>query len=348
MADMISIMNAILEAGSEEYTARVPQATQDNITSVAAPIMAYTSTENEFLHNLINRIGMTWIRNKVLKNPLAILKSGTMPLGKDIQEIFTNPAKDVGFGNTSYNLLTVTTPDTYAIYHRLNRKGQYPQSIQKVELQQAFTSWDSLDTLFNSVINSMYSGNEYDEFILMKNTLASAVTDGKILQVECADITGTDGAKKFAKDLKKAHKAMAFPGSTFNVFKAYNAGLTPPVTVNDCITWTPKEDQLLIIRADVAAELDVDVLAYAFHDDKVDIATRTLEVDDFGAAENVYAILCDKSWPQIYDNVFAMGEFYNSKDMIYQYWLNVFQTYSVSMFANAVAFVHTPEPPAGG
>jgi len=342
MADMTSVMNAILTAGSAEYAARVPVATRDNITSVAAPIIKYQSTQNEFLSALVNRIGMTIIRNNILKNPLAPLKKGSMPLGKDIEEIFTNPARAQKFGNSTTSLLTQTASDTYAIFHRLNREDQYPVTITKPQLQQAFTSWGELENLLNSITNSMYAGNEYDEFILMKNMFADAITGGKVLWLETADITSAGGALQFAKDLKKAHKAMAFPGSAFNMFKPYNAAQTPAIVVNPIITWTPKEKQVLIMRADVDAEMAIDVLAYAFHDDKIDIETRKVEVDDFGTATNAYAILADEAWVQAYDNVFETSEFYNAKELSWNYYLNVFQTLSVSLFANAVAFGHTP------
>jgi hypothetical protein len=86
-------------------------------------------------------------------------------------------------------------------------------------------------------------------------------------------------------------------------------------------------------------EIDVDVLAAAFNMDKVTFLAKTLKVDSFGSATDCLAVLCDRSWVQVYDNLFETSEFYNSQGLYWNYWLNHWQTYSFSLFANAVAFV---------
>ena len=42
---------------------------------------------------------------------------------------------------------------------------------------------------------------------------------------------------------------------------------------------------------------------------------------------------------QVYDNLFETTEFYNAQGLYWNYWLNHWQTYGYSLFANAVAFV---------
>ena len=74
MANMQNILDVIRANASTEYRERVPLATQTSIAEVGAPILTYTSTQNEFLSALVNRIALTIIRNKTLKNPLAVLK----------------------------------------------------------------------------------------------------------------------------------------------------------------------------------------------------------------------------------------------------------------------------------
>jgi len=140
MANMKAILDTIRANASTEYQERVPLAEQTTIEAVGSPILTYQSTQNEFLNALVNRIALSIIQNKTAKNPLAVLKKGTIPLGSDIQEIFTNMAKDTGFDGLGDKLLTKTTPDTKALYHRINRKGQYPVTITKQQLQTAFTS----------------------------------------------------------------------------------------------------------------------------------------------------------------------------------------------------------------
>ena len=336
MANMINILDVIRANASTEYQDRVPEATQAEITAVGAPILTYQSTQNEFLNALVNRIALSVIQNKTAKNPLAVLKKGSIPLGSDIQEIFTTMAEDVGFDGTGSKLLTKTTPDVKSLYHRINRKGQYPVTITKQQLQTAFTSYGELEKMLNSIITSMYSGDTYDEFILMKNLFSDAIVAGKVVTVAVPHIEEANAPKAFVKAVKNASSAFEFPSSAFNTYydnRPDSDGGKP------IITWTPNEDQVLVIRADILTEIDVEVLAQAFNMDKMSFLAQTLKIDSFGASTNTLAVLIDKSWVQVYENLFETSEFYNANGLFWNYWLNHWQTYSFSYFANAIAFV---------
>ena len=332
MATMPQIMNYILANGSEEYQNVVPPATVSNIAAVAAPILTYSAVQNEFLTALINRIGLEVVHNKTLKNPLAILKSGSVPLGSDVQEIFINPAAGSTFDPTGAGLLTVTKPDVATLYHRLNRKDEFPVTISREQLAAAFTSWQSLENLMTGIINSLYSGDNYSEFILMKNTLAEGVIDGLITPVTVTAISDTATAKAFVKAVKNAVAAFQFPSSNFNKYQAIKGSGNP------IVTWTPKDDQILIIRADIMTEINVEVLAAAFNVGKAEMLNRIVEVDSFGAASPVYGILADKGLLKVYDNLSELTSWQNPKGLYWNYFWHHWQTYSLSLFANAVAF----------
>lgn len=343
------LLNTIRENASAEYAARVPEATATNLTAVGDPILTYTNVQNEFLALLINKIAMTIVHNKTAANPLAILKRGGVPLGYDIEEIFTNPAKAETFSGTiGETLLTQTPPDTKVLYHRLNRQDTYTVTVSRQMLKAAFTSYSALEQLINSIANTLYSGDSYDEFILMKRLMREAVLNAKITIEEVTAVTDEASAKAFVKHVQTVSDLMTFPGSNFNVYlanKPVGDTGTDPV-----ITWTPKEDQILIIRSDIISSINVDVLATAFNMSKVDFTQRVVKVDAFGedpdTDDEIVAILADKAWFQIYDNLTEMGEFYNAKGLYWNYFWHHWQTYSHSLFANAVAFV-VPVPVGG-
>lgn len=335
MANMVNVLNTILAQASADYTARVPEATQNNLAEVGSAIMSYQATENEFLSALVNKIAMVIVRNKTFANPLAVLKKGGVPLGRNIEEIYTNPATGTTFDPTGSKLLNRQIPDTKAIYHSMNRQGQYKATVSKAQLIHAFTSYQALEQLLNSIVNSIYSGDNLDEFILMKQLFASAITGGKLKTVEVATTGDTDSAKAFVKAIKTVGQAMEFPSSNYNTYYDINKEKdSKPV-----ITWTPKEDQVLLLRNDVAVDVDVELLAKAFNVSYTNLEQRTLIVDSFGTATNCGAILCDKSFVQVYDNLVQMESFHNGEGLydnfIYHHW----QTYSLSLFANAMAFM---------
>ena len=341
MANMINILNTILANASADYQARVPQATQNNIAEVGSAIMNFQATENEFLSALVNKVAMTVVRNKTFKNPLSVLKKGGVPLGRNIEEIYTNPVTGTAFDPTGAKLLERSLPDTKAIYHSMNRQGQYKATVSKSQLIQAFTSYQALERLLDSIVNAIYSGDNLDEFMLMKQLFASAITGGKLKTIDTGltAIDNTDGAKSFVKAVKTVGQAMEFPGSNFNSYYDINKA----TDAKPVITWTPKENQVLILRNDVAVDVDVELLAKAFNVSYTDLEQRTLIVDSFGDATKCGAVLCDEAFVQVYDNLQQMENFHNGEGLydnfIYHHW----QTYSLSLFANATAFMFSDE-----
>lgn len=330
---LTNALNAIRASASEDYQNRVPVATQTNLAEVGNPILTYSATMNEFLNLLVNRIGLVIVHNRELRNPLAILKSGEMPLGMDVEEIAANPAKAEAYNAASTDLLKQKIPDVKAAYHRLNRQDKYTVTIRNQQLRQAFTSWEKLEGLIAAIVNSLYSGNYLDEFVLTKQLFASAVTNNKIKTETVTAITDEASAKDFVRKARLLFRNFGFPSSNYNAW-AQVGGTGDPF-----ITWTPPEKINMIIRSDIEAFVDVNVLAAAFNMDKATFLGNVLVVDNFDSAEKCLAVMCDKAFTQIYDNLTEMTEFYNAENLSWNYYYHVWQTYSVSPLANAVAFV---------
>lgn len=335
MPNMVNVLNTILSNATALYQERVPSATQTNITEVGSAIMEYKDTENEFLNALVNKIAMTIVHNKTFRNPLAVLKKGSMPLGKNIEEIYTNPVTGTIYDPSGADLLKRAIPDTKSIYHQMNRQGKYKATVSKAQLMQAFTSYQALERLLNNIVNSIYSGDNLDEFMLMKELFASALDGGKLKSIEVADVTNQETAKDFVKAIRTVGQSMVYPSSNYNAYYDINKD----TDAKPVITWTPMENQVLIMRNDVSVNVDMEILANAFNVSYADLKQRTLLVDTFGSATNCGAILCDEAFVQVYDNLTQMENFHNGEGLydswIYHHW----QTYSLSLFANAMAFV---------
>lgn len=335
MANMVNVLNTILSNASAQYQARVPQATQDNITEVGSSIMAMQMTENEFLSALVNKIAMQIVHNKTFRNPLSVLKKGSIPFGKNIEEIYTNPAIGTTFDASGANLLQRSLPDTKAIYHTRNRQGMYKVTVSKAQLMTAFTSYANLEQLLNTIVNTLYSGDNYEEFMLMKELFGSAIAGGKLRKMDVSAVSDETSAKSLVKAIKTIGQSMEFPSDAFNSYYDINKD----TDAKPVITWTPLEKQVLILRSDISVNVDVELLAQAFNVSYTDLKQRTLIVDGFGSATNCGAVLCDEGFVQVYDNLTQMESFHNGEGLydnfIYHHW----QTYSLSLFANAYAFM---------
>ena len=337
--NVTALLNTIRANGSLEYSTRVPAATATNLSTIGQAIMSYTPAMNEFLDQLVNRIAMVMVNSKTIQNPLAALKKGSIPLGTDIESLFINPINGESYAQNSTDLLTVKTPDVKSMFYRLNRQDKFPVTITQPMLQKAFTSVESLSNFIDMIVNALYSGDNYQEFILMKNLMAEACNKDHILKVNVFDDTienySEATSKELVKQIKTYSKMFSLPSSNYNKYSTVK-GEGDPV-----ITWTPKEDQILILNATISANIDIDVLAYAFNLDKAQIQTQTIDIDDFGG-EPVLAILTDKSFFQVYDNLLKVDSFYNADTMAFKYFLHHWQTYGYNLYANAVAFTYTP------
>ena len=331
---LINILNTIRANASEEYNERIPEATKTNLSAIGDPILSYQAVRNEFTDALINRIAFVRITSLIAKNPLEILKKGSKPLGDDVQEIFINMAQAKTYDPSGKNLLNRVLPDVKTIYHRMNRKDQYKVTIGRQDLAKAFTSWNEFGQFVQGCINSLYSGDAYDEFILFKKVITDAITGKGIKKVELTGdpVASADYANEFVKAVKTVSLGMTFMSPNYNAYLDVQSKDTKAVK-----TYTPKENQIILIDTATSVAVDVDVLAKAFNLDKTEFLARQIVIDSF-ADPTVRAVVMDVGTAQIYDDLFELDSFYNPEGKYMNYFLDHWQTISLSCFTNAVAF----------
>ena len=338
------VFNVIRENASKVFMETVPSATEDNIQTLSNILFndAYQPMLNEFVTNLINRIGLTIIRNKTFSNPLSILRKGSVPLGTDIQDLYENPAEAEAYelSNTAMaKLLTITDPDTHVAYYRRNRKDMYTKTISRENLQGAFVSWEKFESYISAITTSLYSGNYIDEFELTKSLVDGAYDNDKVIVETINAVTDETSAKAFIKKCRSLFNKMKLPSTQYNAYSKFSGAKG---TIK---TWTEEDRFVLIVTSDVMAEVDVDVLARAFNIENTKFLGRVIEIDSFENKE-IQAILCDESWFQIYENLMRFDEFYNARTMTWNEYLHVWQTYAICPFANAVVFATAQPKPA--
>ena len=332
----VKILNGIREVASDNYRELVPIATASNLQDVGNPILSYTAVRNEFLSLLVNKIALPIIKARRFNNPLAMLKREGSPLGYDEEEIGVNPAIAKPFDAKSADLLAQETPDVKVAYHRMNRQDRYDCTIQFAVLRAGFTTWGGFDRLTDEIVQSLYNGNYIDEFKHTKELLASGVVDGSVCTIPVTKPTDESTAKAFVKSARTAFNNFLFPSTTYNSW-ARSGGAGASYTA-----WSDKDRIMLFIRADISAEIDVDVLARAFNLESADLMGRVIIVPDFGrleGAEKIYAVMCDYDYPVIIDKLFTVEDFRNGSNLSTNYYLHVWQTYSTSPLNNCVAFV---------
>lgn len=310
MGKSIGILNNIRSNASQEYQNRIPEATQQNIQEIGNALQTYTVLHNEFCDALINKIGKTILESKLFNNRLARFKQGAILTQQDVEEIFVSMSKAEGaYDPTGPNPLgRREAPDVKTIYHRMNRQDVYTISIGDLDFKRVFRSEATLDSFISSLINSVYSGANYDEWLAMKNLIATypgyttvqvpVITDiiqdddsvalasfgGDVIIKTGLGYTSDSGIskteykaqtiKELVKSIRKVVTDLTFPTTEYNA-----AGVR---------TWTDPNNLVLLVHKDVLAELDVEVLAKSFNMGKTDIQIEVIPMDDFGGITKEY------------------------------------------------------------
>ena len=326
MGYSIDILNNIRANASEEYQNRVPEATQNNIVTIGNALETYTVLYNEFATALFNKIGKTIIESKLFKNKLARFKSGAVTTQQDVEEIFV----DMGKAATAYdpdgkNPLGRRNDDNVKVfYHRMNRQDCYDISIGDIDFIRVFRSEASLDNFIKSKINAVYSRANHDEWLYMKNVLATfdGYFDYAVPEITAA--TAETSAKAFVKTLRKAVNDVSFASTKYN-----KAGVT---------TWTDPDKLVLLVNKDVVAEVDVEVLAKAFNMGKTDVNVEIITMDDFGTLDKTYALLIDEEFFKVWDTLSRMESQRNAQGLFTNFFYHVHQILSASPYKTAVRF----------
>lgn len=349
------ILNVIRKNASVDYRNYVPKADANDVESVrtiGAIIMDYPALQNEFLNALVNRIGRVMLTSKMYSNPIAFFKKGVLEYGESIEEIFVNIAKVQEFNPeiAEQEVFKRVVPDVRAAFHIMNYQKFYKATVTQEQLKQAFLSWDGVTDLIARIVDSMYTGANYDEFLVMKYLLARHILDGRVYPVPVPAVTA-ENAKAIVTTVKGVSNKLTFMNSEYN-----------PAAVR---TFTEKTDQYMIVNSVFDATMDVNVLASAFNMDKAEFLGHRVLIDGFGdldvarlgeifagdptynapsqdeltALNAIPAVIVDKDWFMVFDMLTQFTEQYNGQGLYWNYFYHVWKTFSVSPFANSVLFV---------
>lgn len=350
-ASSVDILNAIRNSASTNYRDFVPKAsnTAESIRRIGEIVMQYTPLQNEFLNALVNRIARVIITSKMYSNPLSMFKKGLIDFGETIEEIFVNIANPHQYDveESENKVFAREIPDVRAAFHTLNYKKFYKQTIQNKDLNQAFLSWDGITDLISKIVNAMYTAANYDEFVTTKYMLAKAILDGRLSAIT----VDANDAKGAVTKIKGVSNALTFMSNNYNA-----AGVQ---------TFTDKDDQYLLVNSQFDSEIDVEVLASAFNMSKAEFMGHRILIDGFGtldvarlnalfkddpnyeepsqdtltALNAIPAVLVDKNFFMIFDNMYEFTENYNGQGLYWNYFYHTWKTFSMSPFANALVFV---------
>lgn len=351
-ASSIDVLNAIRNSSSENYRSAVPFADSENIRDIGNILTGNPTLANSFLTNLVNRIGRVIISSRMYDNPWSMFKKGMLDYGETIEDIFVDIARPFEFDQavSEKEVFKREISDVESVFHILNYKKFYKVTISEQDLNLAFLNASGVTDLINKIIDSLYAGARYDEFITMKYLIARHLIDGNLCTVEVPEVS-EENAKKITTKIKEVSNAFTFMSTKYNLAGVHN--------------YSDKDRQYLIVNNEFDAIMDVEVLASAFNMDKAQFTGKRVLVDGFGIVDKerlnelfseskgyteltdveikalnaIPAILVDQDWLMIFDNMDKFTELYNGQGLYWNYWYHCWKTFSISPFHNSVAFI---------
>ena len=350
-ASTLDILNTIRQNANYEYQSLVPEVkTAHDIPAVGEVLYGYPALANQFLNALVNRIALVQVKSSLYNNPYVRLKKGYLEFGETVEEVFVEIAKAREFSaeKAASRELKRTLPDVRSAFHSMNWRVQYPVTVQDEDLRMAFTSINGVQDLIAKIIDSVYTGAEYDEYLLFKYLMIKAISHGMMKPISIGDGT----------DMKDA--AVAFRGTSNNL-----TFLKTEYNANGVHTKTDKGNQIIFMDSTYNASYDVNVLASAFNMDKANFMGSLYLIDSWTSFDNerfdeiransdmieevtaeelalmanVKAVIVDEEWFQVYDNQTKFTEVNVTSGEYWNYNLNIWKTVSSSPFSNAVVFV---------
>lgn len=301
--------------------------------------MAFSATTNAFLATLINKFALQEVRTKTYNNKLSVFKKETIPYGFDAEYLHTNPATLSDYTQPNFSTHKYTDPfatnlpTTFSEYLTVNENQRASVTLVEDTILDAFTSYEKFDSLVQSIVNSLYSGNQIWEEKTIKQLFGVAVNSKTAGSEVMTPVTSLATGQAALLQMLNASDLMTFAGSSYN-------------TVTGVVTFCDTENQRILVRSDFWNALKVYNYSAAFHDDFITLAPRVTVVDCFINAAgnedaNILAVICDEAFLQFRDRVFEVNSIINPADMSINYWLRHRAMTGVIPYANALAFVET-------
>ena len=379
----VRLMNAIRRTSGAAYAEGVPQiylagqtvdgkkiSHHESLATLRAygqAVLANSDFSNQFISALVNRIAKVEIFSRLYENPLKFCLQGLLEYGESLELTFVEMAKGYQFDpkDAETTLFKRYIPNVHSAIVKVNFRKYYPTSIEPQLLRGAFLSFDGLSKLEAHIHQQVTTGIEYDTYEITKYLMARAILRGEMKVVDVPNIDSVTSTPEDAKTFTKIAVTHALNMKFFN--REYNyAGVN---------TYTDIDDLYTFVTPSVKASQDVEVLAAAFNEDYAKISGRQVLIDGFGMLDvprlndlfkedvngiytpltandlkvlaQVGAVMVDKDYLQIYDNLMETRQVENGKGLYWTYFFHVWRLFAVNVFTNAVCLYEEGYPFVG-
>lgn len=323
------VASAMYAMSSSNFRSTIGDPNETSSLEFMNGLLEYPDTLGVEFMNLATRIGKVIAHRNILTNKLAPFKMENMPLGYTMEEYFVECAKEHAYdqADAENTLFKRSLPDIKAAFYVVNRKSYYPATITDDDLRKYFVTWDGVNSLIARIVDSMYNGDNKDDYNYMKSALVTHYENGHMKIVNTNVVTDTETAKELARKITE-----------------YVSYLTEPTNEYNAMAVTKQneyDDIYVILNGKTNSYLNIDWLAQTFQLEFAQFKTHVLVLPTLPstAQGTIEAIVCDSEIYRVFDQKYSVGVAYNAKGLYWNYFLHHWEGIATSRFANAIAFV---------
>lgn len=282
---------------------------------------------NQFADFLINRIGLAYTRQQRWENPLKEFLKQKIYYGSTVEENMLGWIKGHSYDVDAETQFKTYYPDGLQAFHSINHQVNYPISVSREQLRQAFADETGLNQLVAAIMQQPMNADEYDIY-------------GEMLEL----FKRMDDNYTFArKKLSAAPTTKAACDELLQLIQQMSYDLTVPTTeytATDIPVFAQPNEMVLFIRSSVLAATNVQSLAAAYNLEKVDIQYRLKVIPDgkWPLNDDDYAILTTGDFFQCYPIEYMNTSQFDPVGLKTNYWLHDWCIISASPFVPVIVF----------
>lgn len=323
------VASAMYRVASPNFQSTIGDPNEVSSLEFMNGLLEYPDTLGVEFMNLATRIGRVIAHRNILTNKLAPFKMENMALGYTMEEYFVECAKEHAYdqADAENTLFRRELPDIKTAFYVVNRKSYYPATITDDDMRKYFVSWDGVNSLIARIVDSMYNGDNKDDYNYMKSALVTHYENGHMKIVNTSAVTDTDTAKELARKITEYVSYLTEPTNEYNAMAVTKQ--------NDY------EDIFIILNGKSNSYLNIDWLSQTFQLEFAEFKAHVLVLPTLPSTSQgtIEALVVDSEIYRVFDQKYSVGVAYNAKGLYWNYFLHHWEGIATSRFANAIAFV---------
>ena len=306
---------------------------QDIITKLqTAQGDTFSATANQFLSALVNKIVYQSVDSMEFTNPFKKFDGRPINYGETIENIFVEMPEGYKFNSEATNPFAKKKPSVKTLYASINYDMQYKVTIEDSLLRRAALNEYGFMNLIDTILAQLQKRVSLDEYFA---TIAM-LNNEDIYAAGFEEVSVSSDAKaraeKVTRTIINTMSRFTLPGNGNNALGVLQS--------------SKKEDVLLIIKAELLNDINLDYLAGVYNLSKVDLLSQIIPVDSFvttnASGEEVGTdidfVMLDTKGFDIHTNLQDGGMIYNPEGKYTNHYANLWKVLSFKYFYNARAY----------